>query len=92
MPDFERHKAIYAALSSAGLHDLIPCRWCCEDCEGCDTAEMLRIVCIEQTGERRVPFTTAVGDITLGFSPRGAIPYPDAAQALLARRTKETNG
>ena len=82
----DQNDAIYDVLCEAGLHDLIPCRWCCENSEGCDTLHMLRVVCLEQTGERRVPFAETVRWLVMGISPRGAIPYPDAAEALLARR------
>jgi len=81
-----QHSAIYAALVWAKLEDLIPCRWSAEDCEGGDTAAMLRAVCLSQLGERRVPFSTAIENGMDGFAPRGATPYPEAADALLARR------
>lgn len=89
MPDHEAHKAIYAALAGAKMDDLIPCRWSCEGHEGCDTAWMLRTVCLHQTGERPVPLVMAVGLLTSGHAPRGATPWPDAAEALLARRGVE---
>jgi hypothetical protein len=89
MNDYERHGAIYAALVGAGLHDLIHCRWSVEDHDGCDTAWMLTVVCLEQTAERKVPFDVALGDLVGGHAPRGATPYPDAAEALLARRDVE---
>ena len=89
MDAHDQHSAIYAALVWAKLEDLIPCRWSVEDCEGGDTAAMLRAVCLCQLGERRVPFSTAIENLVDGHAPRGATPYPDAAEALLARRDVE---
>lgn len=86
MTAHDQHSAIYAALVWAKLEDLIPCRWSAEDAEDCDTAHMLRGVCLAQLGERRVPFATAIENLMDGFAPRGATPYPDAAEALMARR------
>jgi hypothetical protein len=82
----DQHGAIYAALVWAKLEDLIPCRWSAEDCEGGDTAAMLQVVCLGQLSERRVPFAAAIENLVDGFAPRGATPYPEAAEALLARR------
>jgi hypothetical protein len=50
---------------------------------------MLTVVCLEQTAERKVPFDVALGDLVGGHAPRGATPYPDSAEALLARRDVE---
>ncbi len=86
MDAHDQHSAIYAALVWAKLEDLIPCRWSVEDCEGGDTAAMLQAVCLGQLGERRVPFATAIENLVDGFAPRGATPYPEAAEKLLARR------
>lgn len=86
MPAHDQHKAIYATLAWAKLEDMIPCRWSCEDHEGCDTATMLRVVCLTQLAERTVPMATAIESLVDGQAPRGATPYPDAASALLARR------
>lgn len=82
----DRHQAIYEALENAQLQDLIPCRWSCEDHEGCGTAWMLRVVCLEQNAERRVQLDSAINFLRMGHTPRGATPYPDAAEALLHRR------
>jgi hypothetical protein len=47
---------------------------------------MLRVVCLEQTGERPVKIGDAIQLLMRGHAPRGATPYPDAAEALLSRR------
>lgn len=86
MDAWDQHKAIHAALVGARLHDLLPCLWTVEGRDGCDTVHMLRVVCLEQTAERTVPFTQALGLLMDGHAPRGATPYPDAAEALLAIR------
>ena len=86
MDDLDQHRAIYAALAEARLEVLISCRWSVEDHEGCDTAWMLRVVCLEQTGERPVRIGDAIQLLMRGHAPRGATPYPDAAEALLSRR------
>jgi len=82
----DKHRAFYDAVLRAKLEDLIPCRWSVEDHEGCDTTWMLRVVCLEQTGERRVKVDDAIDLLSQGHAPRGSTPYPETAEALLARR------
>jgi hypothetical protein len=86
MDSLDQHSAIYAAMASARLEDLMPCRWSVEDREGCNTVWMLLAVCLEQTGERPVQIEDAIRLLMQGHVPRGATPYPDAAEALMARR------
>lgn len=86
MDSWDLFKTIMASMENARLDSLIECRWSVEDHEGCDTAWMLRVVCLEQTGERTQPFADALALLVAGHAPRGATPWPDAAEELLARR------
>lgn len=79
------------ALEAAGIGEMLGLEWSVEDHEGCDTAWMLRAVCSEQTGEERVPLGEAISLLRDGHSPRGATPYPCAAEALLAIRRASEN-
>ena len=76
MNDLDQHSAIYAALASAKLEDLMSCLWSVEDHEGCNTAWMLQVVCLEQTAERMVKIDDAIRLLLGGHAPRGATPYP----------------
>lgn len=82
----EQHAAICEAIRQAQLQEMIPCRWSCEDHEGCDTPTMIRVVCLEQMAEKREQLPSAIAVLQMGHAPRGATPYPDAAEQLALRR------
>jgi hypothetical protein len=85
--DIKHEKYVFAvdAIDPA----LLGLLWSVDDREGCDTAWMLRVVCERQTCETRVDLDEAGILLHSGHAPRGATPYPSAAEWLLARRGAE---
>lgn len=89
--EVEDHAPYTAALEAAGLESMLGGQWSCEDCEGCDTAWMLRIVAC-QTGEQPVALNEAISLLRTGHAPRGATPYPWTAERLLEIRRHANGG
>lgn len=80
------HDLYIRALDVVGLGSMLGMTWSVEDHDECDTAWMLRVVCSEQTGEEKVDLGEALLMLKSGHAPRGATPWPCAAEALLAIR------
>lgn len=80
------HSLYVRSLDAVGLGGLMRATWAVADSDECDTAWMLRHVCSDR--DDPVELDDAVTMLKHGHAPRGATPWPCAAEALLAIRTR----